>query len=135
MNASHRFPSSGPPHSPSQFRSQFRPFTNVRPAVVALGLCGALWAVGCGGTAEAAGSTTPLPRDTMSTSPTPPGGTMQLGAGASLGGARPFPADNAWNQDVSAAPVDANSATLVARCGTGALKMDVVRMTGVVTGN
>ncbi len=42
---------------------------------------------------------------------------VQLGANASLGGRRPFPADNPWNTDVSAAPVDPNSATLVGNCG------------------
>jgi hypothetical protein len=40
-----------------------------------------------------------------------------LGAGASLHGRLPFPSDNAWNQDVSASPVDANSANLIASIG------------------
>jgi hypothetical protein len=40
-----------------------------------------------------------------------------LGAGASLNGKRVFPADNAWNQDISAAPVDPNSANLIASIG------------------
>jgi hypothetical protein len=34
-----------------------------------------------------------------------------------LGGRQLFPADNAWNADVSAQPVDANSATYIASCG------------------
>jgi hypothetical protein len=34
---------------------------------------------------------------------------MSLGRGAGLNGFIPFPADNAWNQDISAAPVDPNS--------------------------
>jgi len=34
---------------------------------------------------------------------------MSLGRGASLNGFVPFPADNAWNQDISGAPVDPNS--------------------------
>jgi hypothetical protein len=34
---------------------------------------------------------------------------MSLGRGASLNGFLPFPADNAWNQDISTAPVDPNS--------------------------
>jgi len=38
---------------------------------------------------------------------------MSLGRGASLNGFIPFPADNAWNQDISAAPVDPNSANIV----------------------
>ncbi len=39
---------------------------------------------------------------------------QDLGAGASLRGKRVFPADNPWNQDISAAPVDPNSAKLIA---------------------
>ncbi len=42
---------------------------------------------------------------------------IQLGVGASLNGARPFPADNPWNQDVSQAPIDANSDKLIAGIG------------------
>ena len=38
---------------------------------------------------------------------------MSLGRGASLNGFTPFPADNAWNQDVSSAPVDPNSANII----------------------
>jgi hypothetical protein len=45
------------------------------------------------------------------------GGAPGLGAGASLEGRRPFPADNPWNQDVSQSPVDPASATLIASCG------------------
>src|ERR1700682_3657327 len=40
-----------------------------------------------------------------------------IGPGASLGDLRFFPADNDWNQDVSAAPVDPNSAALIASIG------------------
>jgi hypothetical protein len=40
-----------------------------------------------------------------------------LGPGASLRGALPFPASNAWNTDISAAPVDANSDVLIASIG------------------
>src|SRR5436309_893203 len=48
----------------------------------------------------------------------PKGGTKPgLGAGASLGGRRLFPADNAWNRDISAEPVDADSNALVASVG------------------
>jgi hypothetical protein len=39
------------------------------------------------------------------------------GPGASLGGLRLFPTDNDWNQDVSAAAVDPNSAALIASIG------------------
>jgi hypothetical protein len=38
---------------------------------------------------------------------------MSVGQGASLNGFRPFPADNLWNQDVSAAPVDPNSSAII----------------------
>ena len=37
-----------------------------------------------------------------------------LGVGANLHGAVSFPADNAWNTDISKAPVDANSKKLIA---------------------
>jgi hypothetical protein len=38
---------------------------------------------------------------------------MSLGRGASLNGFVPFPADNAWNQDISHAPVDPNSSAII----------------------
>jgi hypothetical protein len=38
---------------------------------------------------------------------------MSLGRMASLNGFLPFPGDSAWNQDISAAPVDPNSANLI----------------------
>ena len=38
---------------------------------------------------------------------------MSLGRGASLNGFIPFPSDNAWNQDISAAPVDPNSSAII----------------------
>lgn len=47
-----------------------------------------------------------------------------LGPGASLEGRRPFPSDSPWNTDVSGAPVDPQSATLVAACGAGTLHPD-----------
>jgi hypothetical protein len=40
-----------------------------------------------------------------------------LGVGASLHGAVPFPADNAWNKDISKSPVDGNSSKLIASIG------------------
>ncbi len=40
-----------------------------------------------------------------------------LGVGASLNGTVPFPADNAWNHDISNAPVDPNSDNLIASIG------------------
>jgi len=38
---------------------------------------------------------------------------ISLGQGAGLNGFLPFPADNAWNQDISSAPVDPNSAAII----------------------
>ena len=43
-----------------------------------------------------------------------------LGIDASLNGAVPFPADNAWNTDVSKEKVDPNSDNLIASIGLGA---------------
>jgi hypothetical protein len=43
--------------------------------------------------------------------------SMNLGSGASLNGFVPFPADNAWNQDVSSAPVDPNSSAIISFIG------------------
>jgi RNA polymerase sigma factor (sigma-70 family) len=42
---------------------------------------------------------------------------VQLGINASLGGRRPFPADNPWNQDVSREPVEPLSDRLIASLG------------------
>src|SRR5215207_7122524 len=42
---------------------------------------------------------------------------VKLGVNASLGGRRPFPADNPWNQEIARAPVDPNSAALIASIG------------------
>jgi hypothetical protein len=43
---------------------------------------------------------------------------MSLGRAASLNGFVPFPADNAWNQDISSAPVDPNSSAIINFMGT-----------------
>jgi hypothetical protein len=43
---------------------------------------------------------------------------MAVGGGASLNGFRPFPASNAWNQDISAAAVDPNSDSYINFIGT-----------------
>lgn len=40
-----------------------------------------------------------------------------LGAGANLNGAVPFPADNAWNRDISSDPVDPNSTAIITSIG------------------
>jgi hypothetical protein len=42
---------------------------------------------------------------------------MGLGQGASLNGFLPFPADNAWNRDISASAVDPNSAAIISFIG------------------
>src|SRR5499426_837808 len=46
------------------------------------------------------------------------------GGSSSLNGRRPFPADNAWNLDVSGAQVDPRSSTLIASCGLRNLHPD-----------
>jgi hypothetical protein len=43
---------------------------------------------------------------------------MAVGAGGSLNGFRPFPANNAWNQDISGAAVDPNSDSYISFIGT-----------------
>lgn len=58
------------------------------------------------------------PPDDPPASPTPtPGATPELGPGASLHGKQVFPSDNPWNEDISTAPVDSNSANLIASIG------------------
>ena len=42
---------------------------------------------------------------------------MSTGRGASLNGFVPFPADSAWNQDISTAPVDPNSSAIISFIG------------------
>jgi hypothetical protein len=44
---------------------------------------------------------------------------MSLGQSANLNGFLPFPADNLWDKDISAAPVDANSAAIINFIGSG----------------
>jgi hypothetical protein len=41
--------------------------------------------------------------------------TLRSGGGPSLGGCAVFPANNAWNQDISGAPIDPNSTSYVSR--------------------
>jgi hypothetical protein len=48
-----------------------------------------------------------------------PGGSTSSGGGT-LNGRSVFPADNPWNADISAEPIDVNSAALIASCGAGA---------------
>lgn len=100
----------------------------------ALAALSALWLAACGGGGSdpVAGGPAPAPTPPAPPAPTPPapppagGGTTyddlrgaSLGVGAALNGAVPFPADNAWNLDISQAPVDPNSAALIASIGAG----------------
>jgi len=51
--------------------------------------------------------------------PPPSCSGMSLGQSASLNGFVPFPAGNPWNQDISSAPVDPNSAAIINFIGSG----------------
>jgi hypothetical protein len=44
-----------------------------------------------------------------------------LGIGSNLNGAIPFPADNAWNTDISSAPVDPNSSAIIESIGASTM--------------
>jgi hypothetical protein len=52
-------------------------------------------------------------------------------ASPALGARRVFPADNPWNTDVSAEPVDPNSAILIASCGVRNLHPDFGSVYGI----
>ena len=77
----------------------------------------------CGGAGDAAGPDDPpggLPPGENPPGPAPAGPLP------SIGGCRIFPADNAWNRDVSADPVHPNSAALLAAMSPGsALHLDL----------
>lgn len=67
----------------------------------------------------------PLTTPTRTPTVTPlPTATPASGAQATIGGCPVFPADNAWNQDISAMAVDANSATYITNIGGGNLHPD-----------
>jgi hypothetical protein len=51
--------------------------------------------------------------------PPPSCSAMSLGQSASLNGFVPFPSGNLWNQDISSAPVDANSGAIINFIGSG----------------
>ena len=51
--------------------------------------------------------------------PPPSCSGMSLGQSASLNGFVPFKSDNLWNQDISSAPVDPNSAAIISFIGSG----------------
>ncbi|MEO8335967.1 MAG: hypothetical protein ABI664_13395 [bacterium] len=62
---------------------------------------------------------------------TPTDDTTQPASGGGSLGRRIFPADNPWNADVSAQPVDAASATLIAACGLRNLHPDFGTIYGI----
>ena len=82
-------------------------------------LVGACAILGCSAAETAPPNGTP----TVATDSGGPG-TPALGIDASLHGRRPFPSDNPWNLDVSAAAVDPNSSALIASCGNVGLHPD-----------
>jgi hypothetical protein len=62
-------------------------------------------------------------RSPASETQAPPASNGSTGTGAPLA-MRPFPDDNAWNQRIVDAPIDPNSATLIASCGRVGLHAD-----------
>ncbi len=81
---------------------------------------------GCGGgSADPRANVPSAPAGPTPPAPAPPAtgpvttvfAGASLGAGAALNGARAFPADNPWNTDISTAPVDTASDTLIASIG------------------
>jgi len=87
--------------------------------IALLALVGACAILGCSAAETAPPNGTP----TVATDSGSPG-TPALGIDASLHGRRPFPSDNPWNLDVSAAAVDPNSSALIASCGNVGLHPD-----------
>lgn len=71
---------------------------------VVLSLGGVVALPGCIGQAPAEDRAAPLP---------PSCGAMSVGQTANLNGFRPFPPENPWNQDISAAPTDSSSAAII----------------------
>ena len=61
----------------------------------------------------------------------PPGSTPDSASSPALGSRRVFPADNAWNADISSLPVDPSSATLIASCGVRNLHPDFGSIYGI----
>ncbi|HWW92929.1 MAG TPA: hypothetical protein VN375_06155 [Vicinamibacteria bacterium] len=78
------------------------------------GLAAALLALGigaCGSSSSSSSGPTPAP--------TGPGGTPAAGGSPTLQGCAVFPADNPWNRDVSADPVDPRSDAYIASMNGG----------------
>ncbi|MFN8617534.1 MAG: hypothetical protein U0837_10585 [Dehalococcoidia bacterium] len=63
-------------------------------------------------TAPATATATPTRTSTPTATPTTPGGSVTAPV---IGGCQVFPQNNAWNQDISAAPLAANSANYMAK--------------------
>jgi hypothetical protein len=72
----------------------------------------ALYVTGCA--APTTGNSAPPPPPQASNC-----SSLSLGQGATLGGFLPFPSDNLWNQDISSAPLDANSSAIITFIGAG----------------
>ena len=84
-------------------------------------------------------STTPAPLSatgnlsiTVNSTAGPSCGNMSTGNGASLNGYVPFPASNAWNTNIASAPLDPNSATIIAALTGSKLHPD---FSNIVDGN
>src|SRR5260370_13129824 len=73
----------------------------------------ALSLAGCGATTVGNLPPPPPPPQTSNCN------SLLLGQGASLGGFFPFPSDSLWNQDISSAPLDANSSAIISFIGSG----------------
>ncbi len=90
-----------------------------------IGLAAAVMLTACGGggagTPSPAGPNSPGPGPGATATPSPvPSATAPHTAGvAMLGACRAFPADNAWNADISAYPLDPNSAAYLAEMNPG----------------
>ncbi len=69
---------------------------------------------------------------TVNASTAPSCGNMSTGNGASLNGYVPFPSSNAWNTNIASAPVDPNSAAIIAALTGSNLHPD---FSNVVDGN
>jgi hypothetical protein len=100
--------------------------TSVRILILLLVLLGILFAAGCGGGGSSSSSNSDGSASNGSGSGGSTGGSggssggaqsscaqITTGQGASLSGFRPFTANNLWNTDISAAPVDPNSDAIV----------------------
>lgn len=99
---------------------------NPRGRLLAAALASSLALSACAAVPRDAGVSTSSVR--VPTSPASPGAgapatafasvfSVGLGTGASLGGRRVFPSDNPWNTPIDTAPVDPNSAALIASIG------------------